>query len=169
MLRSFLILLCCLVAQAQSPGKPHDFWKLESERSAEITVVTFAAKKAPAKGQGLLMCAQWPKKDGQPQPELEPTEVVASLYGDLKDFQLLGSKETVWGEQAARLISFKALVGKRPVVGRALLAQAPSGIEVLLLVSNHEAQKDFSKEFERLHNHWQFGQPASANVLFKAP
>lgn len=167
MLRSLLLLLCCLMAQAQTPGKPHDFWKLDSERSGEFTVVTFSAKKAPAEGQGLLMCASWPKADEQ--PGLVPTEVVASLYGDLKDFQLLGSKETVWGEQAAHLIAFKALVGKHPVVGRSLMAQTPNGTEVLLLVTNHDAQKDFRKEFERLHSHWQFGQPATSNVLFKTP
>ena len=163
MLRSFLILLLCLMAQAEPKAKANDFWKLDSERSADITVTTFSAKKAPAKGQGILMCAAWPNQEGE--PVLEPSEVVSSMYGDLKDFQLLGSKEAVWGEQAAHLISFKAMVNKRPVVGRSLMAQTASGTEVVLLVTNHEAQKDFRKEFERLQSSWQFGQPASRNVL----
>lgn len=165
MLRTFLLLLVCLVAQAdEKPAKPHDFWKLESERAGAVTVATFSAKKAPAKGQGLLMCAQWPKQEGE--AAFEPTEVVASLYSELKEFQLLGSKEVSWDGQSARLIAFKAVVGKRPVVGRSLLAQTPSGTEALLLVTNHDVQKDFSKEFERLQGSWEFGRPAASNVLY---
>lgn len=144
---------------------PHDFWKLESERSGEITVATFSAKKEPGKGQGLLLCAQWPKTEA-PQPELEPTVVLAGLYNDLKEFQLLGSKEALWGEKPARLIAFKAVVEKRPVLGRALMTQASSGTEILLLVTNHEAQKDFMKEFDRLQRHWTFGGAAASNVLY---
>jgi hypothetical protein len=166
MLASVLLVLFCLVAQVEeAPARPHDFWKLESERSGQVAVATFSARKAPAKGQGLLMCAHWPRPEGQ-APELKPAEVIASLYSELQDFQLLGSKEVVWAGQQARLMAFKAKVGKRPVVGRSLLAQAPSGTEALLLVTNHEAQKDFRKEFERLQGAWEFGAPATSNVLY---
>ena len=169
MLRIALLLLLCLAAQAQTTAKPHDFWKLDSERTQGVTVSTFSAKKAPAKGQGLLMCAQWPKSHSPESSDLEPTVILASLYGELKEFQLLGSKEIRWAGQPAQLVAFKATVNKRPVVGRSLLAQAPSGTEVLLLVTNNGVQKDFSKEFERLQGHWEFGGAAASNVLYSHP
>ena len=167
-----LLLLLILGASAEpvgkTTGKPHDFWKLESEKAGETTTVTtFGAKKAPAKGQGVLMCASTPGQAGAQPAPFEPSVVLGALYSDLKDFTLLGSKDTVWGGQTGRLIAFKALVGKRPVVGRALLAQtADGGSEILLLVTNHDAQQDFKKEFERLQNRWEFGRPAASNVLY---
>jgi hypothetical protein len=169
-LRGLLValLLLALSAQAQNKAKPHDFWKLDSERAAEITTSTFSAKKAPAKGQGLLMCAVWPKAQAE-VPAIQPTEVLASLYSDLKEFQLLGSKDVTWGDQPARLMAFKATVNKRPVVGRCLIAQVSTGTEAILLVTNHDMQAEFKKEFERLQKHWQFGQPAAASVLHATP
>lgn len=150
---------------AEHPAKPHDFWKLESEQAGAITVTTFAARAAANKGQALLMCAQWPKTE-EPPADLEPTVVLGSLYSDLKEFQLLGSKDVTWGAQPARLVAFKAVVGTRPVVGRALMAQPPSGTELLLLVANHGVQQQFAKEFERMQRHWRFGGAAASNVLY---
>lgn len=165
MLRSLLLLLFCLAAQAEEKkAVPHDFWKLETERAGVVTVATFSARKAPAKGQGMLMCAHWPEQ--AMQSELQPAEVVASLYSELEGFQLLGSKEAVWSGQPARLIAFKATVGKRPVLGRSLLARAPGGTEALLLITNHDVPKEFAKEFERLQGSWEFGRPAASNVLY---
>lgn len=163
-----LLLMLCLPGQAEPTapkGAPHEFWVLDSERAGAATVSTFSARKPPHKGQGILMCAHWPDPAASSVP-LEPTEVLAGLYGDLKDFQLLGSKESVWGEQPARLIAFKAMVGKRHVVGRALLSQKAEGTDVLLLVTNHEMQRDFAKEFERLQDGWSFARPVASNVLY---
>ncbi len=164
-LLGIVLLLLCLAGQAEPAAKPHEFWKLDSERSGAATVSSFSARKPPHKGQGLLMCAVWPKDSRQPA-ELEPTEVLAGLYSELKDFQLLGSKEALWGGQPARLIAFKAKVDKRHVVGRSLLAQTPEGTEILLLVTNHEMQSEFHKEFERMQKAWSFGRPATSNVLY---
>jgi hypothetical protein len=165
MLNSLLLLLVCLVAQVDGqPRKTHDFWKLESERAGAVTVVTFAAQKAPNKGQGILMCAHWPRQEGE--DELRPTEVVSSMYSELKEFQLLGSKDADWSGQPARLLAFKAKVGQKPVVGRALMAQTPERTETLLLITNHDPPKEFAREFERLQGHWDFGRPAASNVLY---
>jgi hypothetical protein len=163
------LLVALLLLALAAGARPANFWKVESERDSDsLTQVTFSAVEGPARGQGLLMAAQWARQEGQTEA-LEPSVVLAGLYKELEDFQLLGSKDALWGGQPARLISFKATVNKRPVVGRSLIAQAPSGTEALLLVTNQDMQSSFGKEFGRLQAHWEFGRPAAANVLTTHP
>ncbi len=147
-------------------AKPVDFWKVESERSGENSLVTFSAKKEPAKGQGLLMWGHLPGASSADKPPLESTVVLAGLYKDLKEFHLLGRKEVSWGDRPAQLVAFRAIAEKRPVVARALLSQAEDGVQVLLLISNPESQKEFTKEFGRLQKEWDFSRPATSNVIY---
>lgn len=161
--RSLLIVgLLCLTCWA----KPVDFWKVESERTGETSVTTFSAKKDPAKGQGVLLWGRWPANDPPREEPLDPSVVLAGLYKDLKDFHLLGRKEVSWGDRKAQLVAFRAVADKRPVVARALISEAAEGLQVLLLVANPEAQKDFTKEFDRLQKEWEFSRPGAANVIY---
>lgn len=155
-----------LLLVLSSWAKPVDFWKVESERSGETSIVTFSARKEPAKGQGLLMWGHLPAATSSDKPALESKVVLAGLYKDLKEFHLLGRKEVTWGDRPAQLVAFRAVAEKRPVVARALLHQAEDGVQVLLLVSNPESQKEFSKEFDRLQKEWDFARPAASNVIY---
>lgn len=161
---SRFFLLCLLTVSVWA--KPVDFWKVESEKSGEASAITFSAKKEPAKGQGVLMWGHWPITTAGEKSPLEPTAVLAGLYKDLKDFHLLGRKEVAWGDRTSQLVAFRATADKRPVVARALFNEGEDGIHVLVLVSNPESQKDFSKEFERLQKGWDFAKPATSNVIY---
>lgn len=147
-------------------AKPSDFWKLESERQGETSVSTFSAKNDPAKGQGLLMWGSWSLPEAARGEPIDPSLALAGLYKDLKQFHLLGRKDVAWGDRQARLVAFRATVDKRPVVARALVWQGPEEVQVLLLVSHPEAQKDFTAQFNRLQKQWDFSRPASANVIY---
>lgn len=149
-------------------AKPTDFWKVESERDAEASVTTFSAKGETMKGQGLLVWGRWPAAQPPSERPLDASVVLAGLYKDLKDFHLLGRKETQWGGRQAQLVAFRATAQKRPVVARALLTEGEDGVQVLLLVTNPEAQKDFAKEFDRLQKTWDFTRPGAANVIYSA-
>ncbi len=157
-----VVALLCLTCWA----KPTDFWKVESERSGETSVTTFSAKKDPARGQGVLLWGSWPSAHPPGEEPLDPSVVLAGLYKDLKEFHLLGRKDVDWGDRKAQLVAFRAVADKRPVVARALISEIPEGVQVLLLVTNQEAQKDFIKEFDRLQKEWDFSRPGVANVIY---
>lgn len=139
-------------------------WKLEAQNTTDSFESASFLPLAPSlKGQANLIFARlWLAGE---EENLAPSVVLGAMYDELKGFKLLGSKDSNWGGRSARLVSFKASLKERRVLGRMLMAQAGREAFVLLLTCNPQVQGSLEQEFEYLRERWNFSAPFMKNIV----